>query len=97
MKIYKDKEIPARKEKILVKRACDLCGKGGKHSWDGGVYEESNTTIKVSVCHKQGYSYPEGGSGDGIDIDLCPSCFRNKLVPWLQEQGANIKYEEWDY
>jgi len=97
MKIYKDKEVPAHTEKIIVKRICDLCGKEGKHSWDGGIFEESNTAIKASIRHKEGRNYPDSGFGDEIDIDLCPNCFRNKLVPWLQEQGANIKYEEWDW
>lgn len=31
------------------------------------------------------------------EVDICPDCFKNKLVPWLISQGAKIKQEDWDW
>ena len=39
--------------------------------------------IKVIIRHREGLNYPEGGSGIEINIDLCPDCVKNKLIPWL--------------
>lgn len=99
MKVYETKREPARNVQVCVKRQCDLCGvssKGG-HDWDVDYYEVDDTEIAVTIRHKAGEDYPEGGSGDEIEIDLCPKCFRTRLVPWLQLQGAKIEYSEWSW
>ncbi len=77
---------------------CDLCGKQGvSDSWDSGYYELNECEIEVKVRQKDGYSSPDGGAGESYIVDMCPQCFKEKLVPWLREQGANIKPTDWDY
>ena len=51
------------------------------------------TTIKSS----EGTSYPEGGAKKESSVDVCPTCFKTKLVPWLISQGAKIREEEFDW
>ena len=96
MKLFDEIKIPATTQKRLIAVTCDLCGFKGKPHWDGGLYEVNTTTLKVVAQHTEGTQYPEGGDGEAINIDLCPKCFRERLVPWLKSEGANIKYEEWD-
>jgi len=96
MKVYEEK-IYKRQE--CVKRECDLCGKvslGDEREWDRVSWEVNQTIISIKIEQREGYSYPEGGSGELYNIDLCPNCFKYKLVPFLISQGAKIKQEEWD-
>ncbi len=80
-------------------RSCDLCGtvSKGYDSWAGGCYVVDETEILVTVKQKEGKSYSEGGYGEEYEIDLCPKCFKDRLVPWLQSQGAKIKKMPWDW
>ena len=78
---------------VLVAMSCDLCRKTTtKHDWATGFYEVAETTVES----KEGTSYPDGGSGTLYDVDICPDCFRDKLIPWLQSQGAAVRETEWD-
>ena len=77
---------------------CDLCGaigEGGK--WERGIWRVDETTVEVAIHQREGESYPEGGSGTEYVIDLCPTCFVNRLIPWLRSEGADIKQAEWDW
>lgn len=98
MKVYKTVDVPATTREVLVKRRCDLCGKESKSSdWDAGSYEVNETEIKITMKQKEGSNYPEGGSGTEYEIDLCPDCFTERLVPWLKSEGATIEESEWDW
>ena len=94
MKIFEDRTYT---RKVCMGRKCDLCGAEGYYGeWkteDWGVQE---TEIRVEIRHKSGEQYPEAGWGTLFDIDLCPKCFRERLVPWLRSQGADVKEEEWE-
>ena len=100
MKIYKTK-IERHKYQALIKRTCDLCGQESEQlneeNWDARGYDINETRITVKITQKEGSAYPEGGSGTKYDIDLCPDCFKDRLIPWLISQGAKIKQEEWDF
>jgi len=99
MKVYETKVHPAHEYKALVCRSCDLCGKTTKGTdWPKGFYYEVNETeISVKIKQKEGHNFPEGGNGTEYEIDLCPDCFKDKLVPWLKSQGAKIEEKEWDW
>lgn len=101
MKHYVMKLPEPKPYKSLDKRTCDLCGKESDSerydNWNGGSYDVDETEISIKIKQKEGSSYPEGGSGQEYDIDLCPDCFKKKLIPWLLSQGAKIKPEEWDW
>ena len=99
MKIYEEKIIPARKEMVLKTRTCDLCGKSSsREEWESrSIYAVNETEIVVVVRQKDGACYPDNGSGKKYEVDLCPRCFKSKLIPWLISQGATIKREEWDW
>lgn len=99
MKVYEKKIIPATEHIYVKTRKCDLCGINAKgEEWEStSIYHIDQTEIKITVRQKEGDSYPEGGSGTKYEIDLCPNCFRDRLIPWLKSQGANIQQEKWDW
>jgi hypothetical protein len=98
MKIFKEKIAPAKKYQELVKRRCDLCGLESTSSdWDAGLYEMNETEISIKIKQKEGENYPEGGYGTEYEIDLCPGCFKNRLIPWLKSEGAAVEEKEWDW
>ncbi len=99
MKLYEKKLIP---EKIIDEKVglqCDLCGRKSpdNYDWTKDLYEVNETKLKVhvTVTQKKGEEYPEGGSGTEYEIDLCPECFKNRLVPWLKSEGAKIEEKGW--
>ena len=86
---------------VLVKMTCDLCGRearaGQWHGSDHSCWDVNETEVEVTVRSKEGQSYPEGGSGTEFVVDVCPWCFRDRLLPWLRSQGAHIEEREWDW
>lgn len=82
----------------LIKTTCDICGAIAKYGeWSSSVWEVNETEIKITIHKKDGEAYPEFGDGCETTIDICPECFKNKLIPWLQSQGADIEEKEWGY
>tara|TARA_Y100000310_G_C20654248_1_gene801176 strand:+ start:138 stop:416 length:279 start_codon:yes stop_codon:yes gene_type:complete len=59
-------------------------------------YDHEEVECKMIIGHESGEHYPEGGSGECMLVDLCPDCFRDKLVPWLKSQGADVEYIGYD-
>lgn len=98
-KRYETVEVPAKTIERCVGRSCDLCGREAKggDEWSLGTYEVNETEVSITVKQRDGDSYPEGGSGHFYDIDICPDCFKDKLVPWFVSQGADIEREDWGW
>jgi hypothetical protein len=93
MKIYESYVVPEYKSTILDETICDLCGARAKNGeWDDGLY----SLLDIEVSYTEGSQYPEGGYGTKYEVDICPECFKKKLIPWLENQGAEIHEEEWN-
>lgn len=93
MEHYKTVTIPAVPEKTVkewVKTTCDMC-KDDIHRPVAYDIEEIEVSLKV------GTNYPEGGSGELIEIDICSKCFTGKLVPFIKSQGAEVKTKKWEW
>jgi len=41
-------------------------------------------------------NYPEGSSGYGEMWDICPKCYKEKVVPALKKLGAKSEKTKWD-
>ena len=88
-------EEQIRKVIIETVISCDTCGKKAKRGhWDSSVYAVENTEVTVTVHHESGKSYPGDHVTEKIRFDICPDCFRNKLVPYLQSLGATAEYKD---
>ena len=92
MKKYKTVLEPEKKVKKYEFTVCDICGDQSRNQW-AGSYDAFDATINI----RTGTSYPEIGNGHEIDFDLCPTCINEKLIPWLESQGAKADWKEWDY
>ena len=89
MKHYDSVIVPETTRLKLQKITCDMCGDEIKK----GRFSEEEVTIQ----HKTGKSYPEGGSGEITGIDMCPECFVNKLTSWLESQGCSLHTTPWEW
>lgn len=83
-------EIVTKQTTKLVEYRCDICN---------ADLIELNLGFKVdqvTIECRVGTMYPEGGPGETLDVDMCAKCFREKLVPWLELQGATVREREWE-
>ena len=95
---YNKKIIPAREIDVVAEITCDLCGRvSQRHDWASSSYKINDTDIEVRIRQTEGTNYPEGASGTEIKVDMCPVCFKEKLIPWLKSQGAKIEEKEWSW
>lgn len=94
MKHYETKTVPAREEQELACITCDLCGRETRDDWED--YRDGTTEVEVRLNqHKMESGY--GAFGTDLSFDLCPDCFRNRLIPWLKDQGAEVQEKKWGY
>jgi hypothetical protein len=72
-----------------VERVCDLCGgKAASPEWSQWETSSSYDVSEVHISCEEGSSFPEGRSTEKLFFDVCPTCFHEKVVPWMESQGA---------
>lgn len=71
---------------------CDLCKKQSpsNYGWTRENFDVSDTTVQM----RSGTSYPECSDIETVSFDICPECFKSKLIPWLESQGAEATEED---
>jgi len=80
---------PAKPEREVIQGQgviCDVCGKKSdkKGYWNTGIYDIEDTTVEMDI----GTSFPGDHDVINTSFDICPTCFKDKLIPWLASQGA---------
>ena len=102
MKVYKKIEYMTSSNR-LEKIICDLCKAETTNEWrqnnsDNSDVIEINISISEGYIHKMidGYDHDEG-EGTKTTIDLCPDCFKSKLLPWVVSHGGVPQKETWEY
>jgi len=69
----------------LVKIICDLCKKEfSGESWGARGFDVQETEIR----YRFGETYPDSSFCEELSFDVCPNCFKKKLIPWFEENGA---------
>jgi hypothetical protein len=90
---YEEKKIE-RLEKHFKSITCDLCGAKGRSdcqdAWGGGPFDVAETTVQM----RTGKSYPDCYNYTYKEVDICTMCFKTKLIPWLESQGATVRERE---
>lgn len=90
MKRYESKEI---KQEVHVATDCDLCGKEvdlvekGLKGRDHYAFYEADW-----IKYEEGTRYPDSGSSDVTEADICPACMKDKVIPALKAIG--VKFQE---
>jgi hypothetical protein len=74
---------------------CDFCDAetDDPECWppQSGQYCINQVTIQL----KTGENYIETKHGKTLTIDMCPKCFLEKLIPWFESQGIEVREEIW--
>lgn len=78
----------------VTETICDICSRSASHketgyfpAWPQANGQEYPPVRELNQIRSDwGFTYTEVA----IKIDLCPSCFHKKLIPWLKEQGVDI-------
>lgn len=77
---------------------CNLCKKKVGYRINDGLFWVENEKIKhddiTIVMLEMAKDYPKIKK---IIIDMCPNCFKEKLIPWLEDQGAKIEEKDFIY
>lgn len=82
------------KEKRLVEvttKSYSLCDKCN-NKIETELYEKFECTFILNT----GQVYPEGGSGDKQEMELCQTC-APEFIKLLTQNGYRINNSEWDY
>lgn len=84
MKVYKQVEVQAHTENKQVGVACDICGKqsgGGTFNWSPNHWEVASTDVAYRL-------FSDGEPLDSQSRDICPDCFMDKLIPFIDANGT---------
>jgi hypothetical protein len=93
MKVMKTVTVPAKTETKLDYMQCELCeNRSHTEDWSPRVFEIREPT----VTFREGTDFPEGSSATTIHLDICPECFKTKLIPWFEAQGGSTRETEQD-
>ena len=96
MRTTRKVNVPAATRTVTDKITCDLCGNEmdeNGHIDEDGRYDEY-TIEAVTVSYETGTCYPEDGHNTETELfDICPTCYKTKLVIWLKGQGATPRMQ----
>lgn len=95
--------ITTYEKKEFVK--CSFCGKEAlgvqgreRITWP---MKRSFEIAETAIYWKDGNSFPESGSGVYHEIHACPECFKNKVIPVLENcalpDGVKFQETSWDW
>lgn len=89
MKTFRTREIPARTEQEIDTITCDLCGRIAPRRSVLGVWGENSYEVaEVKVEMTTGEAFPDSSSTKTLAFDICPQCFKHRLMAWMETQGA---------
>lgn len=99
MKNYETREV-VRKESNITTIVCDFCKAEREY---GYAWKEVFDTERAShyqeetepLVFKIGEYFPEYGEGRQWELDICPKCFGEKILPLVITEAKNGS--EWDY
>jgi hypothetical protein len=94
MRVLRTVPVPATIKQVLDYMKCELCENTSRSDdWSPSLYEVADPTVSL----REGSNYPEGGSTTTVHIDICPNCFKEKLIPWFVAQGGSTRETNSNY
>lgn len=93
MRHVKEVTVPAYTTTVVESHTCDLCGKKletQRFSWEHVTVECNEELVFLGINAEVS---PEP-TYRKTSVDMCKACFKNKLIPWLLENGAKIQEED---
>ncbi len=90
---YKNVVIPQHSEKRFSHVTCDICKRiSTSNNWDAGSYQVCDVKIEL----REGCSYPDHTHVKKTEYDICPDCFKDKVMPFLALLWAHPTVTEID-
>lgn len=85
------KIVPAHIERReeMTRDVCDCCGLDLSED-NKGAYADNDVRVQGHV----GSFYPSGDCRTTYEIDLCSTCFVDKLVPLMRANGMPVRERE---
>ena len=100
-KMSKIKETKKRVKEFTVTTEvkCDICGAIAPcpDCYDAEWAKESYNISTATIELKEGASFPAGGSWIETTFDICPTCFKEKLIPFIKSFGGEPTIREVDF
>ena len=93
MRVTEMIDVPASKKEVLAYIKCELCGAISKRDDWSQIYNVTEPEVTL----REGTNYPEGGCITTTRLDICPNCFKQKLIPWFVAQGGTPRVDENDW
>ena len=87
--------VPATTRERVDYIECELCKVKSTRGEDWPQNHFEIAEIRVQL--REGYYYSEGGQSTATILDICPACFKSKLVPWFEQLGGKVRSEENDW
>lgn len=99
MKVYKTIPVPAKTREVLSSKTCDICKKEYKTNDEDSWSDNNHDILETEIRMEEGWDcgYGDGGDKEVTEVDICPDCFKNHLIPWLEHMGAVIRKREVDW
>lgn len=87
-------ETKTSKVTLIDSIICDICHKEFKGSnWVDDPYYQ----IDTKISYEDYTAYPDDYCvNEKMKIHICPDCFKNRLLPWIESHGSKIVIES-DY
>ena len=89
--MYVKKTEKQIKEVDVVTESYSLCDKCNEKIRTG-----SYDAFEFELEYKTGSSYPEGGSGEKKEMELCDKC-ADDCIRLLKDNGYRINESQWDW
>lgn len=86
--VKKEKQMKLVEVTVDSYTLCDKCNEK--------IKKDSYDAFECEFIHKTGSSYPEGGSGEKQEMQLCQKC-AVALVDLLKANGYRVNDSEWDW
>jgi hypothetical protein len=82
-----EERVTEKREMVVVETTCDICKRT--------IKDDGCDIAEVEVCLRTGKSYPESRGGEILEYDICMSCFRSELMPFMESKGAEPRERIW--
>lgn len=92
----KTTKIVERKYEEPDKIVCDSC-KRENHGDDWRSGASTYEVLKTKIQLHTGHAWPGDYDVTIREVDLCPECFMEKLVPFLESIGAPLRESREDF
>ena len=91
-------KLMAVEHEIVASTMCDLCGSQTPgEAWKLGLAGDESEIVEMSFCEEWNAEYNGGGDRTDTVFDICPVCWRSKIMPWMLAQGAQPRIEKSDW